>query len=574
MKAMLMLLLIAFAVLLCLAACSNDPADTAVTAPATSATASIVTSAITTAPATNAVTTAPVTTEAPGAHVPTVGGRSLSQFTIVATEQNAVDATLLSDLLFAAYGVRLSVATEACGAAITLATDADLMINVCEIAPDENGIRATGYGKNGTYLAALAVRDLLATAAAESGDLSLPAKRTVGVSKYLDERTAAMFYYDGTPDEFYMGELNVAFLGGSLTQGKTAWTGPVTAALAGLYPNATINTLNAGIGATDSELGAARFEKDVLSKMTPDILFIDYAVNDGGYTTEDSTAIIENGVYMESIINQCKALPNPPIIIFLYFPTGKRLGAGTEAWENGVALKERLAENYGIASVNVWEHFEGLYLEQCRQHPGMSYDEFLTQYYAPTDMTHPMDAGFAEFGKAITKAILSDPLCYLQNRQNFAPCFTEYEDVANLSYTLIPAGGDGYTTEGSISHYTSEAYASTDPRYIPAVRISPTQLAAGVMQSDDGTPFSVTVVTAAKYLKLYGISAPAGMKVDILVDGECVGTVDTYRASTYLYIGGAKISDDGLTHTVVIRPATDNPPENTVFRFGYIVLGE
>jgi hypothetical protein len=47
--------------------------------------------------------------------------------------------------------------------------------------------------------------------------------------------------------------------------------------------------VNAGIGATDSDYGSLRAQRDVLSK-NPDLVIIEFAVNDiGGDTTLDDT---------------------------------------------------------------------------------------------------------------------------------------------------------------------------------------------------------------------------------------------------------------------------------------------
>lgn len=47
------------------------------------------------------------------------------------------------------------------------------------------------------------------------------------------------------------------------------------------YPTAVINSITTAIGGEQSEQGAKRFKKDVL-RLQPDLLFIDYALNDRG----------------------------------------------------------------------------------------------------------------------------------------------------------------------------------------------------------------------------------------------------------------------------------------------------
>lgn len=52
-----------------------------------------------------------------------------------------------------------------------------------------------------------------------------------------------------------------------------------TVALKKAYPNAVVNTIVTAIGGEDCVAGAARFDRDVLSHK-PDLIFIDYALND------------------------------------------------------------------------------------------------------------------------------------------------------------------------------------------------------------------------------------------------------------------------------------------------------
>ncbi|MHA8063963.1 SGNH/GDSL hydrolase family protein [Aquirufa aurantiipilula] len=51
------------------------------------------------------------------------------------------------------------------------------------------------------------------------------------------------------------------------------------------YPFAAINIINTSIGGENAEKGAARFEQDVLSHR-PDVIFIDYVLNDRGIGLE------------------------------------------------------------------------------------------------------------------------------------------------------------------------------------------------------------------------------------------------------------------------------------------------
>ena len=81
-------------------------------------------------------------------------------------------------------------------------------------------------------------------------------------------------------------EVTVAYIGGSITEGYSAgddlcYAKLTTNWLQEKFPNAKINYVNAGIGATGSYLGVYRVEKDVLA-YNPDLVFVEFYVNDNG----------------------------------------------------------------------------------------------------------------------------------------------------------------------------------------------------------------------------------------------------------------------------------------------------
>ncbi len=79
--------------------------------------------------------------------------------------------------------------------------------------------------------------------------------------------------------------IRVAFLGGSITAGAAATTAEgcyaylVYSWWKERFPDAEIEYINAGVGATTSKFGVARVQEDVLSK-EPDIVFVEFSVND------------------------------------------------------------------------------------------------------------------------------------------------------------------------------------------------------------------------------------------------------------------------------------------------------
>lgn len=78
------------------------------------------------------------------------------------------------------------------------------------------------------------------------------------------------------------------------------------------YPHAVINVITTAIGGENSVSGAARFERDVMS-VKPDLIFIDYALNDRRLPLEKVEA-----AWLEMIAAAKKA--NVPVVLLT--PTG------------------------------------------------------------------------------------------------------------------------------------------------------------------------------------------------------------------------------------------------------------
>lgn len=107
----------------------------------------------------------------------------------------------------------------------------------------------------------------------------------------------------------------IAYIGGSITEGLTAGKDGCYARLSyemfkdryGTGDN--VEYVNAGISGTPSNLGVLRLERDVLSQ-EPDIVFIEFAVNDG----QDKTAKES----YESLVRTALNSPSQPAVILLF----------------------------------------------------------------------------------------------------------------------------------------------------------------------------------------------------------------------------------------------------------------
>ena len=110
-------------------------------------------------------------------------------------------------------------------------------------------------------------------------------------------------------------KLSVAFIGGSITQGfcssneKNCWAYLSYLWFCEKFPNAEIEYINAGIGATTSLIGVHRAGRDVLSH-SPDMVFVEFAVN-------DKPSMLDCKAY-ESLVRRLLLSPNPPAVIELF----------------------------------------------------------------------------------------------------------------------------------------------------------------------------------------------------------------------------------------------------------------
>lgn len=142
------------------------------------------------------------------------------------------------------------------------------------------------------------------------------------------------------------GEFRVAYLGGSITAAE-GWRPLTTALLRELLPQTTIVEIAAGVPGTGSDLGACRLGTDVL-RHRPDLLFVEFAVNDTG----TSSASIEKTI--EGIVRQTWRSNPATDICFVYT-------VSTPGWPDvqesrhpaSARAMENVAARYGIPSVQL-----------------------------------------------------------------------------------------------------------------------------------------------------------------------------------------------------------------------------
>ena len=192
-------------------------------------------------------------------------------------------------------------------------------------------------------------------------------------------------------------DVNVVYLGGSITTAR-GWRTSVGEWLEKTYkdrvPGRTVTNYDAGIGGTGSDYGLLRLERDVLSK-NPDLVFVEFAVNDANTAQNDALA------NMEGIVRTLQSAENLPMIVFVY-TTGTNFKT---AWET----HHRVAEYYSIPELDfrgymISEGYEGV--------TGVTYENLPTRLKSLwSDLTHPnadghklwSDYAISEFEKSPKK---------------------------------------------------------------------------------------------------------------------------------------------------------------------------
>lgn len=138
----------------------------------------------------------------------------------------------------------------------------------------------------------------------------------------------------------------IAYLGGSITA-QDGWRPKTLTWLRQHFPDARVSEINAAIGGTGSDLGVFRLQHDVLEHQ-PDLLFIEFAVNDGGASPQQ--------IYrcMEGIVRQTWRHDSATDICFVYTLAGEMLETlQREQFPRSASVMEQVAEQYGIPSIHM-----------------------------------------------------------------------------------------------------------------------------------------------------------------------------------------------------------------------------
>lgn len=141
------------------------------------------------------------------------------------------------------------------------------------------------------------------------------------------------------------------------------------------YPTAVINSITTAIGGEQSAQGATRFQEEVL-RLKPDLIFIDYALNDRRLGLEKAK-IAWKSMIKAAVANQTKVVlltPSPDL--------GEDILDEQTALAKHTQMIHELGQEFHIPVVDVYQQFKML------QESGSDLSNFMSQGNHPNELGH------------------------------------------------------------------------------------------------------------------------------------------------------------------------------------------
>jgi len=342
-------------------------------------------------------------------------------------------------------------------------------------------------------------------------------------------------------------EVTVAYFGGSITAAN-GWRPMTFEWFQKTWPKAKLKQVHAAIGGTGSDLGVFRFEQDVLAH-DPDLLFVEFAVNDGGAKPER--------IYrqFDGIIRKAWT-HNPKMdICFVYtlsLSFVKNLQQGL--CPRAASADERVADYFGIPSINVALRIvemerEGKLVFHGERGEKAPEGKFIFTH----DSCHPTKAGHEVFRDVIAQAIQA-----MEPRSKAGPHVLKKPFVADTwanakMVAVEPSMLSGGWTKLPTDKGLGRAFHSRMPVIWEASK--PGQ--------------KITFRFKGTLVKLYDLLGPDGCKAICSVDGKVVRTVKRFdHYCTYHRLATLSIAEglEDKVHTVTVEVSPEQPDREPVLK--------
>lgn len=191
-------------------------------------------------------------------------------------------------------------------------------------------------------------------------------------------------------------KLNIAYMGGSVTVGvgspDNCWRTMTTNWFKENFSGAQINEINSAVNGTGTYLALTRL--DSVIKQKPDLLFLEFSVND----VYQGFSGIQAATYMDSIINRVNTACPETDIVMIFVTDKDRVGKQYEQ----MVYHKNVADYYGVPNIDVGEALK-IELDKTGRN---------WEYYV-TDFVHPNAEGYTVYFNRIKEYLT-------QQKDNFA----------------------------------------------------------------------------------------------------------------------------------------------------------
>ena len=355
-------------------------------------------------------------------------------------------------------------------------------------------------------------------------------------------------------------DVTVAFIGGSITQGAGAipinnqcyaWkTFERFCRLCGKGTDENIHYVKAGVGGTSSELGMVRYERDVCDdgKVKPDLIIVEYAVNDEGDETK--------GHSYDSLVRKILLSEQKPGVILLF-------AVFAYDWN----LQERLApvgKAYCLPMVSIKDCVVEQFYKKAGEGRVLTKNQFFYDIYHPSNYGHTVMADAIEY---LLKRIDEMPADETEPDYGaiVAPYSAEFEDVKLLDRTH---GKEVRIDCGDFNEIDKELQAVERDRNLFATPEFPDNW----MHTAGGRPFVMDIVCSALLIVEKDSGSPTAGCIDVYVDGEKVRTINprevgwTHCNALILFRGRERKEH----HVELCMHPGDEEKQFTILGFGYV----
>ena len=395
---------------------------------------------------------------------------------------------------------------------------------------------------------------------------------------------------DGSLDTESEGELNVVFIGGSLTEavgtnaGEKKWTQSVADYLGELFPNKKVNHINSGVGGTNSEGAAARFCEHV-APYEPDIIFIDFTVNDDMNNFDEARAQYR----LENFLYQCSQLEKIPTVVYLHTPPATLPNSAVyNEWYEQVEYKEEWAAHYGISTINIYNYSYAKFEKEKAEGGESDYIKWLDTYYGTLQDEevgvnskygrYDVHGGYQLYLEAIIAAFESSAEEILTPYRFASYLHPEKIDEIERTYLKYSHTDEifDYSDGWKVYQKSDVEQRTTGDLRIPLARWEYPFLIDGVHEAAEGE--SVTLTTNADSITLYymAVASPSGGNFEVYVGEKLIATLKGHSSSIQPFFSNTVElnNDEHEELTVTIKVAHGQATAETAYvRFTSVYFG-